>query len=80
VLETELTAAGIAHDLKVYPGARHSVFNDQRRTYHPAAAAGSWQRVLAFFGEHVGRAWRERVKARQVKHRVQQRPRTAREH
>jgi len=53
VLETGLTAAGIPHDLKVYPGARHSFFNDQVRVYHPAAAADSWQRVLAFFAEHV---------------------------
>jgi carboxymethylenebutenolidase len=53
VLETELTAAGIPHDLKVYPGAKHAFFNDQWRAYHPAAAADSWQRVLAFFAEHV---------------------------
>jgi carboxymethylenebutenolidase len=53
VLETELTAAGIPHDLKVYPGARHSFFNDQLRSYHPTAAADSWRRVLAFFAEHV---------------------------
>ena len=53
VLEAGLTAAGIPHDLKVYPGARHSFFNDQWRNYHAAAAADSWQRVLAFFAEHV---------------------------
>jgi acetyl esterase/lipase len=53
VLETELTAAGIPHDLKVYPGAKHAFFNDQWRACHPAAAADSWQRVLAFFAEHV---------------------------
>ncbi len=53
VLESELTAAGIPHDLKVYPGAKHAFFNDQWRAYHPAAAADSWQRVLAFFAEHV---------------------------
>jgi carboxymethylenebutenolidase len=52
-LETELTAASIPHDLKVYPGARHSFFNDQLRAYNPVAAADSWQRVLAFFAEHV---------------------------
>lgn len=28
---TELTAADVPHDLKVYPGARHSFFNDQLR-------------------------------------------------
>ena len=53
VLEAGLTAAGIPHDLKVYPGAKHSFFNDQWRNYHAAAAADSWQRVLAFFAEHV---------------------------
>jgi carboxymethylenebutenolidase len=55
VLETGLTAAGIAHDLKVYPGARHSFFNDQWRAYDAEAAADSWQRVLAFFAEYVKR-------------------------
>ena len=53
VLETRLTAVGVPHDLKVYPGARHSFFNDQWRTYDSAAAADSWRRVLAFFAEHV---------------------------
>jgi carboxymethylenebutenolidase len=53
VLEERLTASGTPHDLKVYPGARHSFFNDQWRAYHPAAAADSWRRVLAFFAEHV---------------------------
>lgn len=53
VLEDRLTAAGIAHDLKVYPGAKHAFFNDQWRAYHPAAAADSWRRVLAFFTDHV---------------------------
>ncbi|MGZ4580515.1 MAG: dienelactone hydrolase family protein [Nocardioidaceae bacterium] len=53
ILETELTAAGVPHDLKVYPGAKHSFFNDQWRNYDPEAAADAWQRVLAFFDEHV---------------------------
>jgi carboxymethylenebutenolidase len=53
VLEPELTAADIPHDLKIYPGAWHSFFNDQLRVHDPATAADSWQRVLAFFAEHV---------------------------
>jgi carboxymethylenebutenolidase len=53
VLETQLTAAGVPHDLKVYRGAKHSFFNDQWRNYEPVAAADSWRRVLAFFAEHV---------------------------
>ena len=52
-LETELTSAGVAHDLKLYPGAGHSFFNDRASNYDAAAAADSWQRVLAFFDEHV---------------------------
>jgi carboxymethylenebutenolidase len=55
VLETELTAADVPHDLKVYPAAKHSFFNDQWRNYEPVAAADSWQRVLAFVDEHVRR-------------------------
>lgn len=53
VLETELTAAGVAHDLKVYPGTKHAFFNDQLENYDPAAAADSWLRLLAFFTEHL---------------------------
>jgi len=52
-LETDLTAYGIPHDLKVYPGAKHSFFNDTRGSYHPEAAADSWRRVLAFFETYV---------------------------
>jgi carboxymethylenebutenolidase len=52
-LETELTVAGIAHDLKVYAGARHSFFNDRGANYDPAAATDAWQRVLTFFSEHI---------------------------
>jgi carboxymethylenebutenolidase len=38
----------------VYPGAKHAFFNDTLpKSYHAAAAADSWQRVLAFFAQHV---------------------------
>jgi carboxymethylenebutenolidase len=54
VLEAELTAAGIPHDIKVYPGTKHAFFNDQLpKTYNAEASADSWQRVLAFFTEHI---------------------------
>jgi carboxymethylenebutenolidase len=54
ILDTELTAAEIHHDIKVYPGTKHAFFNDQLPKAYDAAAAGdSWQRVLAFFAEHV---------------------------
>lgn len=53
VMESALTAAGIPHDIKVYPGTYHSFFNDTMPVHHPTAAADAWQRVLAFFAEHV---------------------------
>jgi carboxymethylenebutenolidase len=53
ILETKLTEAVVPHDLKVYPGTKHAFFNDTLRTYNAGAAADSWQRVLAFFAEHV---------------------------
>jgi carboxymethylenebutenolidase len=53
-LDAALATYGVAHDVKIYPGARHSFFNDRRRTYNAAAAADSWQRVLAFFKQHLG--------------------------
>jgi carboxymethylenebutenolidase len=53
-LETALESYNISHDIKFYPGARHSFFNDQRRSYNAAAAGDAWQRVLTFFKEHIG--------------------------
>ena len=52
-LEVALAAAGVPHDLKLYPGTKHSFFNDQGPTYDATAAADSWQRVLAFFAEYL---------------------------
>lgn len=51
-IDVELFAVGTPHDLKVYPEAKHSFFN-QGRNHNPDAAADSWERVLAFFGEHL---------------------------
>jgi carboxymethylenebutenolidase len=52
-LDAELGKHTIPHDIKIYPGAKHSFFNDQRSNYDPAASADSWRRVLAFFEEHI---------------------------
>lgn len=52
-LDTALFPVGTPRDLKVYPEAKHSFFNDQGRSHNPEAAADSWERVLAFFDEHV---------------------------
>jgi len=54
-LDAALDRYNIPHDVKIYPGAGHSFFNDTLDGYHPEAAADSWQRTLAFFAEHMGR-------------------------
>ena len=53
-LEATLERHSIPHDIKVYPGVRHSFFNDESRNYDPVASEDSWRRTLAFFKEHIG--------------------------
>jgi carboxymethylenebutenolidase len=52
-LDRHLASLGVARDIKVYPGARHSFFNDTGKAYDAGAAADAWQRTLDFFAEHV---------------------------
>ncbi|MFI5283469.1 MAG: dienelactone hydrolase family protein [Candidatus Dormibacterales bacterium] len=52
-LDRALTGFKIEHDIKVYPGARHSFFNDTGRAFDKEAADDSWRRVLEFFGNHL---------------------------
>ncbi|MGH7765390.1 MAG: dienelactone hydrolase family protein [Candidatus Dormibacteraceae bacterium] len=53
-LEHELQKNGIAHDIKIYPDAHHSFFNEAGRAYDKEAADDSWRRVMTFFGDHLG--------------------------
>lgn len=52
-LDTALTSAGVAHDIKIYPNAKHSFFNDQGQNYDPSASADAWARIMAYFGERL---------------------------
>ena len=52
-LDVELDRYQVPHDIKIYPDAKHSFFNDTSRNYNAAAAQDSWTRVLAFFEEHL---------------------------
>jgi carboxymethylenebutenolidase len=52
-LDAALDGYHIPHDVKIYPGAKHSFFNDQGSKYNAEAAQDAWQRVLAFFQEHL---------------------------
>ncbi len=52
-LDAELTKNNIEHDIKIYPNARHSFFNDKGSAYNAEAAQDSWSRVLTFFSVHL---------------------------
>jgi carboxymethylenebutenolidase len=64
-LERALTNAGIEHDVKEYPDAGHSFFNNHGTTsfkllggliggfYHEPTEADARRRILAFFGRHL---------------------------
>ncbi len=53
-LDQALTRHKIVHDIKIYPGAQHSFFNDTGRAYNKEAADDAWLRVLEFFGAKLG--------------------------
>ena len=53
-LDVELERYHVPHDIKIYPGAKHSFFNDTSRNYNESAAQDSWGRVLAFFEKQIG--------------------------
>ncbi|WP_293911506.1 dienelactone hydrolase family protein [Deinococcus sp.] len=51
-LEAELERGEVPHDIKVYGGARHS-FANAGASFDAVASVDAWNRVMAFFGEHV---------------------------
>lgn len=53
-LDQALAQGGVPHEVHIYPGAGHAFMNDERDSYHAASAADSWQRLLDFFGRHLG--------------------------
>lgn len=52
-LDIALDTYNVPHDIKIYPRAKHSFVNDDRGAYDRDVAEDSWERVLAFFGEHI---------------------------
>lgn len=52
-LDARLAKLGIARDIKIYPGTRHSFFNDTGKSYDADAATDAWSRTLEFFAQHV---------------------------
>ena len=47
-LQKKLVDLGKTAQIKVYPGAKHAFFNDQREFYHHEAAGDAWGVTLAF--------------------------------
>jgi carboxymethylenebutenolidase len=48
-LRAALQAADKQYEIKVYPGAPHSFFNDTRESYRPEAARDAWAKSLELF-------------------------------
>jgi len=49
-----LERAGLTHEIVTYENANHAFFNDTGQRYQPAAAAQAYQKVMDWFGEHLG--------------------------
>ena len=52
-LDAVLTQHNIPHDIKFYGNTRHSFFNRPRTSFEVEASKDAWQRMLAFFREHL---------------------------
>jgi carboxymethylenebutenolidase len=49
-----LESAGLTHEIVTFPNAGHAFFNDTGPRYNPAAAAAAYQKLLGWFGDHLG--------------------------
>ena len=52
-IDQALTAAGVTHDFKSYPGAGHGFNCDDRGSYNEAAAKDAFERTLGFFNANI---------------------------
>ena len=52
-IEARLGELDTRSEVKVYSGAEHGFFCDERASHHSEAAADAWQRLRAFFAEHL---------------------------
>jgi carboxymethylenebutenolidase len=48
-----LTAAGVRHELKVYPGVNHAFHNDTGARYEETQATQAWRDTLAWFERYL---------------------------
>ena len=52
-LTQALKAAGVVHEMKVYPGVNHAFHNDTGARYDKAQATQAWQDMLAWFEKYL---------------------------
>lgn len=52
-LDRALTTYDIDHDIKIYPNAEHSFFNDTRGRYNKDASDDAWSRLVKFFNARL---------------------------
>jgi carboxymethylenebutenolidase len=48
-----LEAAGLVHEIKVFPGVDHAFFNDTGARYNEEQAAAAYQAMIAWFDQHL---------------------------
>lgn len=51
--EAALKAAGLAHEMHVYPGKQHGFHNNSTPRHDEAAARLAWDRIIAHFKKHL---------------------------
>jgi carboxymethylenebutenolidase len=52
-IEETLRALGKAFEVKVYAGADHGFFCDERASYHSEAAMDAWKKTIAWFTQYL---------------------------
>ena len=52
-VEETMKRPGMAHDVKIYSGATHGFFCNERQSYHPEAAKDSWEKTKSWFARHL---------------------------
>jgi carboxymethylenebutenolidase len=52
-IEETLRALGKTHEVKVYAGADHGFFCDERASYHPEAAQDAWEHTKTWFAKYL---------------------------
>ena len=48
-----MDAAGVEHEMVIYPEAGHAFMNDRRPVYQPEAAKDAWRRIIALFHDSL---------------------------